>query len=316
MKKTSFSDSMVFIKGMFMGIADIVPGVSGGTIAIITGIYEELLKTLDGIDLKIFNDFKKHGIKDVWITYNLSFLFRVLSGIFLSIMIFSQFILLIIKNHPIALWSLFFGLILASIVFLLKETDRLNFKNSKYIIPTQLYLLLLGIFVAIYVQTIKPNEGDINFIYLFFCGMISITAMLLPGISGAYILVLLGAYETMLTTLREVLKFNTDYFINFFSFVFGALLSVKLFSKFLSWSYKNHKNNTLYGLIGFMIGSLPSLWPWKKNLEKTDSFFENLYIPNNYFNNSEFNQGLIFFSIGFLIVLCLEFYSKKNAIKK
>ena len=91
MKKASFSDSMVFIKGMFMGIADIVPGVSGGTIAIITGIYEELLKTLDGINLEIFSDFKKQGIKNVWITYNLSFLFRVVSGIFLSIMIFSQF---------------------------------------------------------------------------------------------------------------------------------------------------------------------------------------------------------------------------------
>ena len=163
MKKTNFSNSMVFIKGMFMGIADIVPGVSGGTIAIITGIYEELLKTLDGIDIKIFSDFKKHGIKDVWENYNLSFLFRVVSGIFLSIMIFSQFILLIIRNHPIALWSLFFGLILASILFLLKETDRLNFKNSKFIIPAQLYLLLLGIFVAIYVQTIKPNESDVNF---------------------------------------------------------------------------------------------------------------------------------------------------------
>ena len=308
MKKTNFSNSMVFIKGMFMGIADIVPGVSGGTIAIITGIYEELLKTLDGIDIKIFSDFKKHGIKDVWENYNLSFLFRVVSGIFLSIMIFSQFILLIIRNHPIALWSLFFGLILASILFLLKETDRLNFKNSKFIIPAQLYLLLLGIFVAIYVQTIKPNESDVNFIYLFFCGMISITAMLL------YILVLLS-YETMLTTFKEVLKFNTDYFINFFSLFFGALLSVKLFSKFLSWSYKNHKNNTLYGLIGFMIGSFPSLYHGK-NIEKPDSFFENLYMPNNYFNNFEFNQGLMFFSIGFLIVLCLEFYSKKNAIKK
>ena len=118
-------------------------------------------------------------------------------------------------------------------------------------------------------------------------------------------------YHSVLSVTQGIPEFE-----NFFSFVFGALLSVKLFSKFLSWSYKNHKNNTLYGLIGFMIGSLPSLWPWKKNLKKTDSFFENLYIPNNYFNNSEFNQGLIFFSIGFFIVLCLEFYSKKNAIKK
>ena len=146
--------------------------------------------------------------------------------------------------------------------------------------------------------------------------MISITAMLLPGISGAYILVLLGAYETMLTTFKEVLKFNTDYFINFFFFFWSFNISVKLFSKFLSWSYKNHKNNTLYGLIGFMIGSLPSLWPWKK-ISKNQTIFLKIYTCQIIiFNNSEFNQGLMFFSIGFLIVLCLEFYSKKNAIKK
>ncbi|MBL6649280.1 MAG: DUF368 domain-containing protein [Flavobacteriaceae bacterium] len=316
MKNYSFSKFNIFLKGMLMGIADIVPGVSGGTIAIITGIYKEFLNTLNKLDIRIFSNLKSKGLKFIWKSYNLGFLFSLILGIMTSIIILSNFILLIIKIHPIALWSLFFGFILGSIIFLLKETDKLNFKNSKFIIPSQLYLLFLGIFMAIYVQTIKPNEVDINFVYLFFCGMISITAMLLPGISGAYILVLLGAYETMLNTFKEVLKFNTDYFTNFISFVFGALISVKLFSKFLSWSYENHKNNTLYGLIGFMIGSLPSLWPWKKNLEKVDSIIENLYIPNNYFNNSEFTQGLIFFSIGFLIVLCLEFYSKKNAIKK
>jgi putative membrane protein len=159
---------------------------------------------------------------------------------------------------------------------------------------------------------IKPSSTDIDFIYLLFCGMISITAMLLPGISGAYILVLLGAYETMLLTFKEVIKFNSDYFLNFFSFAFGAILGVKLFSKFLTWSYTKYKNNTLYCLIGFMIGSLPSLWPWKYKNVSTSNFIQNMYIPQNYFQNSEFNQGILFFVIGVMVVLILERFSHER----
>ena len=312
MKKNNFSNIIIFIKGMFMGIADVVPGVSGGTIAIITGIYEELLRTINGINLKTYNDYKKLGIKNVWINYNLSFLFKVISGIFFSIIIFSQFILVLIENFPIALWSLFLGLISASIIFLLRQTDKLDFKKSRFILPNQIYLLLIGIFLAIYIQTIKPSSTEIDFIYLIFCGIISITAMLLPGISGAYILVLLGAYETMLLTFKEVIKFNSDYFLNFFSFAFGAILGIKLFSKFLTWSYTKYKNNTLYCLIGFMIGSLPSLWPWKYKNISTSDFIQNMYIPENYFQNSEFNQGVLFFVIGVMVVLILERFSHER----
>ena len=168
MKKTNFSDIIIFLKGMFMGIADIVPGVSGGTIAIITGIYEELLITINGINLEIYNDYKKLGIKNVWINYNLSFLFKVVSGIFFSIIIFSQFILVLIENFPIALWSLFLGLISASIIFLLRETEKLDFKKSRFILPNQIYLLLIGIFLAIYIQMIKPSSMILTMCIYFF----------------------------------------------------------------------------------------------------------------------------------------------------
>lgn len=297
---------------MFMGIADIVPGVSGGTIAIITGVYEELLKTLNGLDFKIIKKLKNNNFRSVLNYYNLYFLFFLVFGILLSIIILSHFILVFLDNYPIALWSLFMGLISASIFYLFNQTSKLNFKKTRFLVPTQLFLLVIGLVLAIYIQTLKPGYSDINFIYLFFCGMISITAMLLPGISGAYILVLLGAYETMLETFKEVIKFNTDYFLNFISFAFGALLSIKLFSKFLTWSYKFHKNNTLYCLIGFMIGSLPSLWPWKKEKISSEFFIDNLYFPKNYFNNPEFNQGIIFFIIGILIVLILELISNEK----
>ena len=315
MKNTFFSNFVILIKGMCMGIADIVPGVSGGTIAIITGVYEELLKTINKFDFKILKELRKGKVKTVWEFYNLNFLFSLGFGILLSIVILSHYILILLNEYPIALWSLFFGLISSSIIFLFKTTSKLNFTNSKYLIPSQLYFLIIGIFMALYIQTLSSGNIEVNSLYLFFCGMVSITAMLLPGISGAYILVLLGAYETMLITLKEVSKMNSDYFINFISFALGALLSIKLFSKLLTWSYKNYKDNTLFCLIGFMIGSLPTLWPWKKNNDSS-FFLDRLYIPENYFNNSEFNQGILFFIIGTTFVLILELISNKNEKKE
>lgn len=315
MKNTFFSNFIILIKGMCMGIADIVPGVSGGTIAIITGVYEELLKTINGLDFKILNELKKGNIKKIWKNYNLNFLFFLGFGILSSIIILSHFILIILNDYPVALWSLFLGLISSSIIFLFKSTTKLNFNNSKFLIPSQIYFLITGLFIALYVQTLSAGNTDINSIYLFFCGMISITAMLLPGVSGAYILVLLGAYETMLITLKEISQLNSDYFMNFISFVLGALLSVKLFSKLLTWSYENHKDNTLFCLIGFMIGSLPTLWPWKYNID-TNLFLNKLYVPENYLNNSEFREGILFFILGISIVLILEFISTKNEKKE
>lgn len=315
MKNTFFSNFIILIKGMCMGIADIVPGVSGGTIAIITGIYEELLKTINGLDFKILNELKKGNIKKLWKNYNLNFLFFLGLGILSSIIILSHFILIILNDYPVALWSLFLGLISSSIIFLFKSTTKLNFNSSKFLIPSQIYFLITGLFIALYVQTLSAGNTDINSIYLFVCGMISITAMLLPGVSGAYILVLLGAYETMLITLKEISQLNSDYFMNFISFVLGALLSVKLFSKLLTWSYENHKDNTLFCLIGFMIGSLPTLWPWKYNID-TNLILDKLYIPENYLNNSEFREGILFFILGISIVLILEFISTKNEKKE
>ncbi len=316
MKKNVLSRFSIFLRGMAMGIADIIPGVSGGTIAIITGIYEEFLSTLNKIDFMIFRLLFKGKFQKIWKNYNLSFLLSLLLGIFTSILIFSHYITFLIKNHPIALWAFFFGLIFSSIFFLLKQIKNWNFKNSKFAFTTKISLLVFGFLTAIYVQMLNPGKSEIDHVYLFICGMISITAMLLPGISGAYILILLGAYETMLDTLKEVIKLNTDYFLNFFSFIIGAIISIKLFSKFLTWGYNKHKDNTLSCLIGFMIGSLPVLWPWKTESISKDFFLSNLYLPSLDSTNSTFIEGIIFILLGIAVVLILEYLSKKNAKQK
>tara|TARA_B100001094_G_scaffold123717_1_gene119539 strand:+ start:5209 stop:6159 length:951 start_codon:yes stop_codon:yes gene_type:complete len=316
MKKHALSHFSIFLKGMAMGIADIIPGVSGGTIAIITGVYEEFLSSLNNLDFNLFKSLIKGNIKVTWDKYNLSFLSTLLLGIITSMIILSHYITYLINEHPIPLWSFFFGLILSGIFVLIKDIKNWNSKKSIFIFSPQIYLIIIGCSLALLVQTINPGNNQINYVYLFICGMISITAMLLPGVSGAYILILLGAYETLLITFKEVVKFNSDYFLNFLSFVLGALLSIKLFSKFLTWSYKNHKNNTLCCLIGFMIGSLPSLWPWKINTFSNELFLTNLYIPNGILSNNSFRTGLLFMIIGIIAVSILEYLSKKNAKSK
>ena len=303
MKKGSKHYIVVFIKGMMMGIADIIPGVSGGTIAIITGIYEEFLFTLNNLDLNVLKLFKKGKFKEVLNKYNLLFLLSLASGILSSIFLLSHSIVYLIENYPILLWSFFLGLITSSIFYLFKEIN----KWTKKVILFN----LLGIGISLLVLTLNPSSQEINSAYLFICGMISITAMLLPGVSGAYILRLLGAYETMLKTIKEIVSLNSEYFLNFLSFVIGALLSVKLFSKLLTWSYNKHKNYTLSCLVGFMIGSLPSLWPWKSESITDELLFYKLYIPENSFMNSEFISGLIFFIFGFVLVLIIDYLGKK-----
>lgn len=303
MKKGSKPYIVVFIKGMMMGVADIIPGVSGGTIAIITGIYEEFLFTLNNLDLNVLKLFKKGKFKEVLNKYNLLFLLSLTSGILSSIFLLSHSIVYLIENYPILLWSFFLGLITSSIFYLFKEIN----KWTKKVILFN----LLGIGISLLVLTLNPSSQEVNPAYLFICGMISITAMLLPGVSGAYILILLGAYETMLKTIKEIVSLNSEYFLNFLSFVIGALLSVKLFSKLLTWSYNKHKNYTLSCLVGFMIGSLPSLWPWKSESITDELLFYKLYIPENSFMNSEFISGLIFFIFGFVLVLIIDYLGKK-----
>ena len=192
MKKIKFLRFGVFLRGIAMGIADIIPGVSGGTIALITGIYRELLNTLNLIDLNFFQTIVKFQFKKIDSKYNVNFLLSLILGITFSLVVFSQILLFLLNNFSTPLWSFFFGLIVSSIFFLLKKIKRWEFIIY--------FFLMLGLVLGLFLQNLNPGNFEITYVFLFFCGMLSITAMLLPGISGAYILILLGAYETMIIT--------------------------------------------------------------------------------------------------------------------
>jgi putative membrane protein len=245
---------VVTLKGMGMGAADVVPGVSGGTIAFITGIYEELINTIKSIQPSLLKDFKNGGIKAIWYKVNAPFLIALLLGIGISIASLSRVILYLLQNHPIPVWAFFFGLILASAYLVAAEIDEWNLP---VIVAT-----FIGTSIAYTITIISPAETPTDLWFIFICGAIAICAMILPGISGSFILLLMGKYEYIFTTLKE---FNIAVII---TFALGCVTGILSFSHILSWMFKKYKNVTIALLAGFMIGSLNKVWPWKEVLMK------------------------------------------------
>ena len=252
--KRSFKEYVVIsLKGMAMGAADVVPGVSGGTIAFISGIYEELLNSISSFNFSLINVFKNEGFKSVWIKVNGNFLVSLFVGILISVLSLAKLIESMLENHPIVIWSFFFGLVLASIIYIGKQITKWT-KGS-------VLCLILGAILAFYITTLNPMvSANSSPWFLFLAGMIAICAMILPGISGAVILVLLGAYKPVLNAL------NTKDFVSIIIFLVGAVLGLLSFSRILKWLFSTYKNYTLATLTGFIIGSLNKIWPWKETI--------------------------------------------------
>lgn len=305
--KRSFKEYVVIsLKGMAMGAADVVPGVSGGTIAFISGIYEELLNSISSFNFSLINVFKNEGFKSVWIKVNGNFLVSLFVGILISVLSLAKLIESMLENHPIVIWSFFFGLVLASIIYIGKQITKWT-KGS-------VLCLILGAILAFYITTLNPMvSANSSPWFLFLAGMIAICAMILPGISGSFILVLLGAYKPVLNAL------NTKDFVSIIIFLVGAVLGLLSFSRILKWLFSTYKNYTLATLTGFIIGSLNKIWPWKETISwRINS--KGIEVPFNTASVSPFsfegdNQLLIsifLMLIGFGLIILLE----KLAIKK
>ncbi len=312
--RRSLKDYLIIaIKGLAMGAADVVPGVSGGTIAFISGIYEELIGTINKLDLNFFKIWRREGLIYSWKKYNLTFLMSLFIGILISILSLARIIKWLLHNEPLLLWSFFFGLVLASIIYIGKQITKWNIK------------VILGIIIAAiasYLITIaEPIASPDNNWYLLFCGFIAIIAMILPGVSGAFILLILGAYQTFIDILNQFregiinlnLKELYQSFIKIAIIGVGAIIGLKLFSKALNWMFQNHKNSTLAILTGFMIGSLNKIWPWKKTiLSRLNSegvevpFIEKSILPNHFEGDPMILFVLLYTTIGFILILILE----------
>lgn len=312
-KNTPVRQFVLFLKGMAMGAADVVPGVSGGTIAFISGIYEELITTIHNLNSSFFKYWKNKGFVAAWNAYNLKFLITLFSGVFLSLLVLAKVIGWLLVNEPIAVWSFFFGLIVASVVYIGRMIKPWNF--------TVVIAVLVATAISYYITLAEPIASPESNWFMLFAGFIAIIAMILPGISGSFILLLIGAYQIFIDAINNFRlglttadwQILSDALLRLLSFGIGAIVGLKVFSGVLNWLFNNYKNITFAILTGFMIGALNKIWPWKQVLSwRTNSggeqvpFLEKSISPFAFDGNPEIGIAIVFAIIGFLIIFILE----------
>lgn len=292
---------MLVLKGIGMGAADVVPGVSGGTIAFIVGIYEELLDSIKSINPTNIKLLLKGQFKAFWEAINANFLLSIVCGIGISIFSLAELITYLLEHHPILVWSFFFGLVLASTWFVSKDIKKWNWKSiSSYI---------AGIVIAYYITIATPASTPTNLAFIFLCGVIAICAMILPGISGSFILVLLGKYFYIMEAVK-----NLDFLI-LIVFACGAIIGITSFSRVLSYALKNWHDVTISVLAGFMLGSLNKVWPWKECIETYTDSDGNIQplIEHNILPDQLVPEAIALAFLGFAIVYVLEKISMKKS---
>ncbi|WP_372947101.1 DUF368 domain-containing protein [Mariniphaga sp.] len=300
---------LLTLKGMGMGAADVVPGVSGGTIAFITGIYEELIDSIKSINLNALKLFFSFKLAAFWKAINGNFLVSVLLGIGISIFSLAKGLEYLLHHYPILVWSFFFGLIVASAIYIARTIKKWD--------AGTVIAGFLGIVVAYFITVISPAEANTTWLFIFISGSIAICAMILPGISGSFILVLLGMYKFILSAVSDL---NIPVLL---VFIAGAAIGIIAFSNLLSWLLKNFHNITIAVLSGFMVGSLNKIWPWK---EVTETFVdrhgeilplvEKNILPGTYENltgNEPWLLGAILLAIvGFALIFVVEGLTKQK----
>lgn len=247
--------ALITLKGMGMGAADVVPGVSGGTIAFITGIYDELLSSLRNCNPAALLVLKNHGIQAFWQHINGNFLIALFGGVLISLKTFAALIEVALANKPVWVWSFFFGLIIASVVLLVRHVPRWRLKDA--------FALIVGAAVVAGISVLSPGQLPGVWWIMFLGGFVAICAMILPGISGSFLLLLAGLYPVFIGAINDL---NWLLLITFAS---GAACGLMTFSRFLSWLLHHYHQITVATLIGFLVGSLNVVWPWKLALETT-----------------------------------------------
>lgn len=296
--------AVLMLKGMGMGAADVVPGVSGGTIAFIVGIYDELINSIKSINLESLKLFFSGKWATFWKKINGNFLFFLLAGIGISVFSLAKLITWLLVNQPILVWSFFFGLVLASTWFVSKDIKE--WKSWKTWVA-----FVIGAVVAFYITVATPAETPSNLLFIFLCGAIAICAMILPGISGSFILVLLGKYFFIMDAVKTL-----DVVV---IAVFGAgvCIGITSFSHILSYALAHFRNITLAVLTGFMLGSLNKVWPWKEVVETfVDSHGEvKPLIETNILPNAHVPEAVVLMVAGFFLVYFLEKLSAKTPVR-
>lgn len=292
-----------FLKGMAMGAADIVPGVSGGTIALLTGIYERLIDGIKSVGPETVKVLFKQGVAAAWKQIDGNFLLAVVLGIGTSILLFARIIHYLLEHYPIPVWAGFLGLVLACIWLVGKQVGNWNWQRFA--------LFILGVFIAGGIAMSSATEVEATPLVLFSCGALAICAMILPGISGSFIMLLLGVYGTIIGAIKSF-----DLAI-LSIFALGCLVGIMGFSRVLSWVLARFHNGTMAILTGFMVGALVKVWPWKTVLSyrvnsKGESvpFIDTPIAPWNHPDPQLF-VSLTVFTLALGLVIWMEFRAQK-----
>jgi putative membrane protein len=308
-------------KGACMGAADVIPGVSGGTIAFIMGIYDEFVGSIASIDAEAVKMVFKGRFRDFWKHINGNFLLSLVIGIGVSVVAIAGMKQMLLKQHPIQTWAFFFGLIVASSIFILKGISGWKLREGG--------LLALGIALGAVVCTLSPTNTPDDLWFIFISGALAICAMILPGISGSFILLILGKYEYIMgriTELTSVTNVGSNLLI-LGVFMLGAVVGILGFSKFLRWVLARWNKETLVVLAGFIIGSLVKVWPWSnteaiikaqfpavaEKFSGTDHLPEGVIDQYSGSIDMQVTSAVTFAVIGFLLVIGIEFVGKKKA---
>ncbi len=305
MKRSPIQLALLSLKGMAMGAADVVPGVSGGTIAFISGIYEELIESINAINLQALKVWRQEGFKKFWEHINGTFFVFLFLGIGVSIVSLAKVVTYLLETHPVLIWSFFFGLIIASVWLVSRSITKWS--------AGEVITLLIGGVAAYFVTTIQTVAHVDATWFILFSGALAICAMILPGISGAFILLLLGSYDKVLSAITE------KNLVVIGLFAAGCVIGLLSFARVLKFLFHKFKNRTIAALTGFMIGSLNKVWPWKETLsfrvnshgEKVPFIQENV-LPGDFNGDAQLMLAIGCMVGGFLLIVLLERFAPKE----
>ena len=287
----------VFIKGMIMGAVNVFP-ISSGTISLVLGVYERFINAINSLRIKSFKLLFKGEIREFAHRTDLKFLIAIVLGIVAGMVLTALFLKQTLKSYEVYTWSFFMGLIVASVVYVMKGIEKVNIKNV---------LLVLAGAVLSFFLSIKSNPyPNDNFFYLILCGIIGATGMVVPGVSGSHMMLLMGNYELIVTSAIPDLTKTASFMDGariLFPFVIGALISIVMFSHLLAWLMREYRDSTVSVLAGFMLGSLPVVYPWKEAVG-TDYVFD---LPPW---NSELLIAVLMMALGAFAVYLLEVMAK------
>lgn len=311
----------IVLKGIAMGVAEVIPGVSGGTLAFITGIYERLLSAIDAINIGLVRTLKEEGFRSVWKQIDGLFLVKLLGGMAIGFLIGLKVVVSLLESHPVHIWSFFFGLILASIPLIGKQVKQWG--------GPEIGFLIAGAFLVYWITIAAPSQGSESLLVIFLSGVVGVSALMLPGLSGSFVLLLMGMYTIIMPAIEEFTHhpFGPET-LTIFVFGGGMVMGLLTFAKVLSYTFKKYPNPTMALLTGFLLGSLNKVWPWQQILETrvnskgeevvkfsnsvSPNTFENLTANFLYGNDPHLVSAVIIMVIAAGLVFLLERFGAEN----